>query len=137
MEKPLTEVEAKELCEGLLHFSAQTMYHGNHFDASTQLMNVFGKLGMHMNFDRLSHTLRLATSFHDVVVVYDRELQKAREERDALRVEVSSLKTSLTLSRSVIGVKHTYCKNCGDEDILDINQDTGLCRMCWNTRGDE
>lgn len=73
----------------------------------------------------------------EAIAVLGRELQTVREERDALRVEVSSLKTSLTLSRSVIGVKHTYCQNCGDEVILDIGQDTGLCRMCWNARGDE
>lgn len=74
---------------------------------------------------------------HDAIVAFGRELQTVREERDALRVEVSSLKTSLMLSRSVVGAKHTYCQNCGDEVILDIGQDTGLCRMCWNARGDE
>lgn len=73
----------------------------------------------------------------EAIAALGRELQTVREERDALRVEVSSLKTSLMLSRSVVGAKHTYCKNCGDEVILDIGQDTGLCRMCWNTRGDE
>lgn len=135
--KPLTEAEAKELCESLRWFAAVCRNADDRYGAAQALFNTLSRIGMRNNADRLSKTLRMSLAVLDIVAECDRELQKVREERDALRVEVSSLKTSLMLSRSVVDVKHTYCKNCGDEVILDIGQDTGLCRVCWNARGDE